>query len=305
MASSKSNPKNNHPLAVVGARPKGSATRTVKPRTTRKPTKKKTNTNYLGKIKWIAIITVLLGVGIWFGITFKDGIKYFFSDERGSANEKSIFDVRTIEVLKRHENMMVGFDVSQYQGVIDWTVIDSVAYKAPLEFVFIRATMGVDAKDKAFDLNWKGSRANHFIRGAYHYYRPNENSVEQAKNFIATVKLSEGDFPPVLDIEELPKEQSMDSLVMGLKRWMTEVENHYGVKPILYSGENYYKTHLQKWFPDHVIWIANYNFFVEEIKPEWHFWQFSEKGIVDGIDGKVDLNIYNGTKTDIRKLLIR
>lgn len=305
MASSKSTPKNNHPLAVVGARPKGSATRTVKPRAKRKPTKKKTNPNYFGKIKWIAIITVLLGVGIWFGITFKDGIKYFFSAERGAANEKSIFDVRTIEVLKRHENMMVGFDVSQYQGVIDWTVIDSVAYKAPLEFVFIRATMGVDAKDKAFDLNWKGARANHFIRGAYHYYRPNENSVEQAKNFIATVKLSEGDFPPVLDIEELPKEQSMDSLVMGLKRWMTEVENHYGVKPILYSGEHYYTKHLMKWFPDHVIWIANYNFFVEEIKPEWHFWQFSEKGIVDGIDGKVDLNIYNGTKTDIRKLLIR
>lgn len=305
MASSKSTPKNNHPLAVVGARPKGSAARTVKPRAKRKPTKKKTNPNYFGKIKWIAIITVLLGVGIWFGITFKDGIKYFFSAERGAANEKSIFDVRTIEVLKRHENMMVGFDVSQYQGVIDWTVIDSVAYKAPLEFVFIRATMGVDAKDKAFDLNWKGARANHFIRGAYHYYRPNENSVEQAKNFIATVKLSEGDFPPVLDIEELPKEQSMDSLVMGLKRWMTEVENHYGVKPILYSGEHYYTKHLMKWFPDHVIWIANYNFFVEEIKPEWYFWQFSEKGIVDGIDGKVDLNIYNGTKTDIRKLLIR
>lgn len=305
MASSKSNSKNNHPLAVVGARPKGSATRTVKPRAKRKPIKKKTNHNYFGKLKWVVMITVLLGAGIWFGITFKDGITYFFSTERGTANEKTIFDVRTIEVLKRHENSMVGFDISQYQGVIDWTVIDSVGSKAPLEFVFIRATMGVDAKDRAFDLNWKGARASHFIRGAYHYYRPNENSVEQAKNFIAAVKLSEGDFPPVLDIEELPKAQSMDSLVMGLKRWMTEVENHYGVRPILYSGEHYYTKHLKKWFPDHVLWIANYNFFVEEIKPEWHFWQFTEKGIVEGIDGKVDLNIYNGTKTDIRKLLIR
>lgn len=304
MASSKSN-SNNHPLSVVGARPKRATTTTKKPAAKRSSSKKKSGSTYLTKVKWTVIICTLLGAGIWFGITFKDGIKYFFSTERSKANEKSIFDFRTIEVLNRHENMLVGFDVSQYQGVIDWSAIDSIGFKAPLEFVFIRATMGVDAKDKAFDLNWKGARANHFIRGAYHYYRPNENSVDQAKNFIANVKLSEGDFPPVLDIEEMPKNQPMDSLVKGLKRWINVVESHYGVKPILYSGENYYTTHLQKWFPDHILWIANYNFFVEEIKPEWHFWQFSEKGIIDGIDGKVDVNIYNGSKTDIRKILVR
>ncbi|MDR2223404.1 MAG: glycoside hydrolase family 25 protein [Flavobacteriaceae bacterium] len=296
----------NHPLEPLGVRPKKNKTTERKARTTRKYTsKKKAKSEGWKQIKWVFIIGTLLGVGIWFGVTFKDGIYYYFSSKRNNSDEKSFFDFRTAEVLKRHNDMLVGFDVSQYQGVIDWSAIDSVAFTAPLEFVFIRATMGEDALDKAFDINWKGARANHFIRGAYHYYRPNENSTEQANNFIAKVKLSEGDLPPVLDIEEMPKTQTMENLRKGLKNWMSIVENHYGVKPILYSGENYYVNHLKEWFPDHTIWIANYNFFVEEIKPDWHFWQFSEKGVVEGIDGKVDLNIFQGNRNDMRKLLVR
>ncbi|MHC5308636.1 glycoside hydrolase family 25 protein [Myroides sp. LJL116] len=260
---------------------------------------------YLNRIKWISIIVGLLGIGIWFGIHFKEGIQYILQDNSKGGGHKSLYDVRTVEVLSRHQEMMVGFDVSHYQGVIDWPSIDSIASLKPLEFVFIRATMGVDGVDKAFKLNWKGARSNHFIRGAYHYYRPDENSLQQANNFIKNVKLSEGDLPPVLDIEDLPKNQSMDSLRSGLQRWIATVEKHYKVKPILYSGEHYYTKNLKKWFPDHILWIANYNFFVEEIKPDWHFWQFSEKGIIPGIDTKVDLNIYQGNKTQIRTMLIK
>src|SRR5690606_4690989 len=113
------------------------------------------------------------------------------------------------------------------------------------------------------DANWRAARANHFIRGAYHYYRPDENSVAQAHNFIKNVRLSAGDLPPVLDIEELPQGQSLDSLRMGLSRWIKMVEEEYQVKPILYSGEHFYSKHLQEWFSDYVLWIANYNFFVE------------------------------------------
>ncbi|MHC5352603.1 glycoside hydrolase family 25 protein [Myroides sp. LJL115] len=260
---------------------------------------------YLNRIKWITIIVGLLGIGIWFGIHFKEGIQYILQDNSKGGGPKSLYDVRTVEVLSRHQEMMVGFDVSHYQGVIDWQSIDSIASLKPLEFVFIRATMGADGVDKAFKLNWKGARSNHFIRGAYHYYRPDENSLQQANNFIKNVKLSEGDLPPVLDIEDLPKEQSMDSLRSGLQRWIATVEKHYKVKPILYSGEHYYTKNLKKWFPDHILWIANYNFFVEEIKPDWHFWQFSEKGIIPGIDTKVDLNIYQGNKTQMRTMLIK
>ncbi|MEK6450060.1 MULTISPECIES: glycoside hydrolase family 25 protein [unclassified Myroides] len=291
-----SNPRET--LKRLNKQPRKATTSSKKKKT------KSSSSNWAG-IKWIIIINVLLGGGIWLGIHFQDGFKYFFSQDRKNAPEKSLFDFRTAEVLARHDSKMIGFDVSHYQGVIDWGRVDSVASKSALEFVFVRATMGVDGVDRAYKLNWKGAGANHFIRGAYHYYRPDENSVEQANNFIKTVKLAPGDLPPVLDIEDLPKKQSVESLRLGLKRWIELVEEHYKVKPILYSGEHYYTNHLKQWFPDHILWIANYNFFVEEIKPEWHFWQFTEKGIVNGIEGKVDLNIYNGNKTEMRKLLLK
>lgn len=274
----------------------------VSKRRKKKPAKKALIWN---RIKWIGVAIIFVGFGIWFGIAFKDGINYLFNSTDEQVAKKTVYDIRNVEVLSRHSEKMIGFDVSQYQGIISWEEIDSIAQHSLLEFVFIRSTMGTDGKDKAFELNWRGARANHFIRGAYHYYRPDENSVEQAHNFIKNVRLSEGDLPPVLDIEELPKKQSMDSLVIGLKKWMDIVEKEYKIKPILYSGEHYYSKNLQKWFPDHIIWIANYNFFVEEIKPEWHFWQFTEKGVINGIDGKVDVNVFNGSRSEIRKLLVR
>ena len=51
------------------------------------------------------------------------------------------------------------------------------------------------------------------------------------------VKLKKGDLPPVLDIEKLPKNQSLDSLKVGLKRWLLRVENCYGVKPPMTDAE--------------------------------------------------------------------
>ncbi|MVX35789.1 MULTISPECIES: GH25 family lysozyme [Myroides] len=280
--------------------------RQTRKRSTRKPKPKvKKGNSTFNQIKWVLIILTFVGVGVWFGLTFSEGINYFFSRDRKEAESKSLFDFRTAEVLSRHEGKMIGLDVSHYQGDIVWADVDSVIGRAPIEFAIIRSTMGVDGKDKKFKKNWKGAGANHFIRGAYHYYRPDENSLEQAKNFINTVTLVEGDLPPILDIEDFPKEQPMDSLIKGVKKWLVTVEKHYKVKPILYSGEYYYNTHLSKAFPEYTVWIANYNFFVEEIKDHWQFWQFTENGTVKGIKGKVDLNVYNGTKADIRKLLIK
>ena len=78
--------------------------------------------------------------------------------------------------------------------------------------------------------------------------------------------------PPVLDIEKLPKNQSKDSLKVGLKRWLEKVDAHYKLKPIIYTGENYYNEFLKDEFTEYLFWIANYNFFVKEIKDDWLFW---------------------------------
>jgi lysozyme len=213
---------------------------------------------------------------------------------REAAETKRISDVRNFQVLEKKGTKVVGIDVSEYQGEIDWQILDAIENKYPIQFVFIRATVGKDRVDKTFQENWLGAKKNKFLRGAYHYYRPNENSLEQAALFIKTVHLHKGDLPPVLDIERLAETQSMARLKVGLRRWLEAVETHYKVKPIIYTGEKYYDDFLKEEFSDYLFWIANYNFYRERIEEDWLFWQFTEKGTVPGIRGNVDVNIYNG-----------
>ncbi|WP_035650281.1 glycoside hydrolase family 25 protein [Flavobacterium sp. ASV13] len=230
---------------------------------------------------------------------YRAGLAYYLGFRSGKVldeNEvdKHLSDVRNIRVLENHKGKVVGFDVSEFQGKVDWEEVEILDEKYPVKFVFIRATAGNDYVDRQFKRNWEGAKENKIMRGAYHYYRPNENSIEQANLFIKTVKLQKGDLPPVLDIEKLPKNQPLDSLKKGLKRWLAKVEKHYQVRPIIYSGERYYSDFLKEEFGEYLFWIANYNFYREKIEDDWLFWQFTEKASLPGIKHRVDVNIYNG-----------
>lgn len=256
----------------------------------------------------VAIVVVLMCITA-VSYHYRDALAYYFSfksrHQKLPDGTSKVSEARIYQILKRHPNKVYGIDVSQYQGKIEWDEVKAVEDSFPVTFALIRATAGKNHLDKQFERNWKSSKQNGLVRGAYHYYRPNENSIEQADNFIKHVRLQKGDLPPVLDIENLPKVQSMDSLKSGLRKWLTKVESHYKVKPIIYSGESYYKDFLRKDFKGYTFWIANYNFFVEDIKDEWTFWQFTEKGVVPGIKGPVDLNIYNGTPKMLQYLTVK
>lgn len=274
----------------------------------RKSGKKKVQTDKQVQRKlliWSIAIPLAL-VFLIFAIQHRAGISYLFVKwfEKGKIEREDLskYDIRNKELMRRYDEKIYGIDVSQYQGDISWDEVLTIHDEFPVDFIFVRATMGERAKDRAFKENWKAIKKRNKLRGAYHYFRPNENSTKQANNFIKTVKLESGDLPPVLDIEEMPRNQSMDSLKVGLKRWLTLVENHYDIKPILYSGDKYFADFLEKEFEDYTLWIANYNFWVERPKKHWNFWQFSEKGSVRGIKGPVDLNMFTGTIEDLEEL---
>ncbi|MBL1408422.1 glycoside hydrolase family 25 protein [Sphingobacterium faecale] len=256
--------------------------------------------------------SILIPIGLIFLFAvwhYRAGIFYYVKalvgkEARFTDSDKNKHDARNIFLMSEHRDKVFGIDISEYQGKINWEEVELINQEFPVDFVFVRATMGQKNKDKKFQTNWKGAQERNKLRGAYHYFRPNENSVKQAENFIRTVKLSSGDLPPVLDIEERPKSQSMDSLKVGLKRWLDRVEDHYKVKPIVYSGDSYFSDFLEKEFRDYTLWIANYNFWVEKPKGHWNFWQFSERGAVSGIKGYVDLNMFQGDIEALEKLCI-
>ncbi|UUV20433.1 GH25 family lysozyme [Paenimyroides aestuarii] len=284
---------------MTAAKPK----KYVRKKTTRK--RKKTP-----RWKWHVLAYALLML-LFLVFHYRDGIGYFVTDlyerifKKEDSKEVTVHDIRAIEILDKHSECLFGFDVSHYQYEIDWKEIDSLYGKFAVDYVFLRSTMGIDGVDTKFDYNWKKAKSRLLVRGAYHYYRPDENSTQQAQNFIKNTKLEPGDFFPVLDIEELPKEQSKEKMREGLKNWLLIVEKHYGVKPIIYSGANFYEHHLKDHFPEHKIWIAKYSLFSEKMNDDWHFWQFTDKGTVNGIQTKVDLNIFKGDRHDLKQFVIQ
>ncbi len=254
----------------------------------------------ISKGLWIVVfLLVLLGVGYH----FKSDLAYWlgFKTHKRWTEDKEHF-IRNVQVLESHSDHVAGIDVSEYQGRIDWVETDSVEDTYPIGFVFIRATYGEKNRDVQFANNWREVKKTAMIRGAYHYYRPDENSVRQAQNFIDNVKLENGDLPPVLDVERIPEGQSVERLKVGIRRWLEKVEKHYGMRPIIYSGEKYYLDFLKDEFKTYTVWVANYNFKVKRIDPGWQFWQFTQNGTAKGIDGAVDINIFNGDGPALRRI---
>jgi lysozyme len=232
---------------------------------------------------------------------------YFNKFEHKKLSNSEAETKRINRIIGDYADKTFGMDLSHYQRREDikWDSLSIGNGAIPIEFVVLRATMGDRSADKRFDEFWKLSKKHNLVRGAYHFYRADEDPVMQANNFLANVKLESGDLPPVLDIEKIPKKKSTKELVEDLKIWCKIVEETYGEKPIIYTYYHYYKDFLKDEFDGYPIWLANYND-VPQPSPDadWKIWQFTEKGIVKGINTKVDLNVFNGNSWSLHRLTL-
>ena len=198
-----------------------------------------------------------------------------------------------------------GIDVSHHQGEIDWGKVrrDGIDGR-PIAFVFIKATEGATMVDENFARNYAGVRAEGITCGCYHYFSPQVSAEEQARHFIRTVTLAAGDLPPVLDVEEQGTLTS-EQLRSAVLQWMERVERQYHVRPILYTGRNFWKTHFaDERFEKYPLWLAHYYVDEPEADIVWDFWQHTDAGHVSGIRGKVDLNVFNGSMYRLRQMEI-
>jgi len=258
--------------------------------------------------KWILGLFLLLCT-IVFVYQKKDMFLYYLGfktkNTELTANQRKLEDARINDIVANHKGKIFGIDVSQYQGTIDWENLEAIEEQFDIKFVLVRATAGSKKVDRNFQKNWRNLSSTVYIQGAYHYYRPDENSTDQAKNFIKNVKLRKGHLPPILDIEKMPKGQSMGKLKEGLQNWLTIVEKQYGVKPIIYTGEKYFEDFLQDDFPNYKFWIANYNPWKEKMEEEYLMWQFTEKAQLHGVNELVDVNVFNGNVADMKKVCIK
>jgi lysozyme len=199
-----------------------------------------------------------------------------------------------------------GIDVSKYQQLIHWPSVAAMRVKDVQPcFAFIKATEGLSNTDTRFKRNWDSARSAGITRGAYHFFLCTKNGEQQAKHFINKVKLMPGDLPPVLDVEQLYG-VAPNVMRARVQAWLTTVEKHYGIKPIIYTYANFYQNYLGDAFNHYPLWVAHY--FQKEkpaVNRPWLFWQHTEKATVNGIRSRVDFNVFNGDSAAFTKLLLQ
>lgn len=193
-----------------------------------------------------------------------------------------------------------GIDVSKWQATIDW---DPLA-DAGIRYAFIRTNHGLGIIDEKFDYNWAEARRVGILRGAYQYFAPEEDPIEQAElllDMMGTLELD--DLPPVLDVEESGG-RSPTEIQAAIHIWMDHVEAAIGRKPIIYTAKYFWQDGVgaPDDFLDHPLWVANYQVdcpLIAEPWERWSFWQYSSTGSLPGVTTAIDRNHWNGTYEEL------
>jgi len=211
-----------------------------------------------------------------------------------------------------------GLDVSEWQQHIKWEVLSTGKKYITFSFFIIKATQGTNYEDTHFAYNWKQARKKADILGAYHYYTFGADPYKQAENYIKSVRLSKGDFPPIADIEKNCSDCTFSDLsdikwVENVRKFLLMLEQFYRVQPIIYSNQAFYDEYLKEPFKEYTFWIAKYskeppkNLYIKRADSSDNtsisgnskvaIWQFTNKEKVPGIASEVDVNFMpNGAK---------
>lgn len=197
-----------------------------------------------------------------------------------------------------------GIDVSVYQGNIDW---EKVA-ESGVRYAIIRgAYRGFDSGelvvDQKFHKNVKGA-LNAGIEVGVYVFSSAINTAEAVEEASLLLKLCENyeiTFPLIIDIEAantartgradcITKDQRTEII-----KAFCETIKAGGRKPMLYTGMSYYKTMINyKEIRNYPLWIAYYpekeKITAKPTVSGYCIWQYSDKGKVPGIKGRVDMN---------------
>ncbi|MBR6284098.1 MAG: glycoside hydrolase family 25 protein [Muribaculaceae bacterium] len=184
-----------------------------------------------------------------------------------------------------------GIDISSHQGDIDWTKVASDKY---IRFVYIKATEGATYRSSHYRRNVEGAHRHGLLVGSYHYVTSTSAIDAQARNFIMQAPRHTQDLIPMLDVEERGS-WSRSQLIDSVARFAQLLEKHYGRKPMIYSTIDFYNKNLAPHFNKYPLYIGRYSSQAPSINWQGSYtvWQFTENGIIPGIDAYVDLCHYH------------
>lgn len=194
-----------------------------------------------------------------------------------------------------------GVDVSRWQGDIDWVKLRTQG----ANFAYIKATDGGDHLDPMFRKNWREAKAAGIKRGAYHFFYWCRVASQQADWFIRNVPNDPDALPPVIDVEwngdsSCKRRPSRAQVLEKMQIFMDKLERHYGKRPIIYTAPDFYDDNLKGTFTDYPFWLRAVAQHPSKVYPgrRWLFWQYSGSGLSQGVNEKIDLNVFHGSEDE-------
>lgn len=227
----------------------------------------------------LAVLLVLLGIVSWWAYENRHAIhRWWYGDV----------------VIDRNKYPVLGIDVSSHNGDIDFYKVKNDGYS----FVIIKASEGVDHLDSLFATNYDRAKANDLKVGAYHFFRKKTDGLNQAKNFLEAVGWRKFDMPLIIDVEDWSNDDVNDNITQKHFDAMVDNLRSRGYQVMVYTNGNGYKKYVKEGQVNVNLWLCSFKN-PDDIKDIPHqLQQYSHWGKVNGIDGEVDLNVFNGSKKE-------
>ena len=196
-----------------------------------------------------------------------------------------------------------GIDVSKWNGNINWEKVKN----SGVDFAVIREGYGKkDPRqiDKKFKENIKGARSVGIHTGVYHYSYADsaEDAVNEAQFCLENIGGLALEYPVVIDIEDkeqlkLNNRQRTDIV----KAFCSEIEKA-GYYAMFYCNLNWLNNYLikEELLLKYDLWLAQWD--VSSPAVSCGIWQKSDKAVVEGINGNVDIDISYKNYPEIMQL---
>lgn len=218
------------------------------------------------------------------------------SSVRGALEDADKTEIQKLQ--KTTANTSVGIDVSKWNKDIDWDKVKA----AGVDFAIIRAgyrgsETGALVVDPYFEQNMRGATNSNLLKGVY-FFTQATNEVEAVEEASMVVRLLQDydiQYPVFIDTEGAGGNGRADGLDAETRTRVCEafcetIENE-GYQAGVYASRNWYNNKLQaERLEKYFVWLAEYR--KEPLyQGEYHMWQYTSKGTLDGIEGNVDMNI--------------
>ena len=200
---------------------------------------------------------------------------------------------------------MFGFDVSHWQGQINWAKV-AEKYKRG----FIKATERTGFIDPQFHNNFKKATAAGIKLGAYHFsrFKDKASAKAEAEFFVSVAKNAGFTGPLCLDLEDNPGKLKKTDMTAACIAFLDIIKDA-GYTPVIYVNWQYYNELIDyakiKKETGAYLWYANPTNNPDGKPPRIanpDIWQYTWTGRVNGIGGDVDLNkIYTDIWTEGKK----